>query len=192
MCVCVCVCVCFISCLATKLSSDLIVSGNSEKSVLVSNDRHRRVEGNCIALDTKVDQDVEDLYSKYDKTRFDDRKIFYELTLEERLRLLTYRKQQWVKRLRQNIGTSIIRATNDTTRDTKEIYKHFNCAKRPKLKINKRRILSHKRTYQRKRASMPLECKLYTFNGVTKRTTKSTSKPPPEIVPTRMSNPPIT
>ena len=92
MCVCVCVCVCFLSCLATKLSSDLIVSGNAKKLVLVSNDRHRQVEGNCIALDTKLDRDVEDLYSKYDKTRFDDRKIFYKLTLEERLRLPTYRK----------------------------------------------------------------------------------------------------
>ena len=159
---------CFLSCLATKvvslqLSSDLIVSGNSEKSVLVSNDRHRRVEGNCIALDTKVDRDVEDLYSKYDKTRFDDRKIFYELTLEERLRLPTYRKQQWVKRWKQNIGTSIIRATTDTATDTKEIYKYFNGIKRLKLKINRRRLLTHRRTYQRKRASMPLECKLHTF-----------------------------
>ena len=84
-------------------------------------DRHRRVEGNCLALDTKVNRDV----SKYDKTRFDDRQIFYELTLEERLRLPTYRKQQWIKRWKQNIGISIIRATNDTTRDTTEIYKYL-------------------------------------------------------------------
>ena len=151
-------------------------------------DRHRRVEGNCLALDTKVNRDV----SKYDKTRFDDRQIFYELTLEERLRLPTYRKQQWIKRWKQNIGISIIRATNDTTRDTTEIYKYFNCTKRPKRKINKRRLQAQKRTYQRQRASMPLENKLYTFTGVTKRTTKSTSKKPPELIPPRMSNPPIT
>ena len=155
-------------------------------------DRHRRVEGNCIALDTKVDRDVEDLYSKYDKTGFDDRKIFYELTLEERLRLPTYRKQQWIKRWKQNIGTSIIRATNDTTRDTTAIYKYFNCANRPKMKINRRRLQAQKRTYQRQRASMPLESKLYTFTGVTKRTTKSTSKKAPELIPPRMSNQPIT
>ena len=156
------------------------------------NDRHRRVEGNCLALDTKVNRDVEDLYSKYEQTRYDDRQIFYELTLEERLRLPTYRKQQWIKRWKQNIGTSIIRATNDTTRDTTEIYKYFNCAKRPTRKINKRRLQAQKRTYQRQRASMPIENKLYTFNGVTKRPTKSTSKKPPETIPIRMSNPPIT
>ena len=155
-------------------------------------DRHRRVEGNCLALDTKVNRDVEDLYSNYDKTRFEDRDIFYELTLDERLRLPTYRKQQWVKRWRQNIGTSVLRATSDTTRDTTAIYKYFNCTKRPKRKINRRRILSHKRMFQRKRASMPIERKLYKFNGVTKRTSKSTSKPPPEIAPTRMKNTPIT
>ena len=153
---------------------------------------NRRVEGNCLALDTKVNRDVEDLYSKCDKTRFDDRKIFYELTIEERLRLPTYRKHHWIKRWKQNIGTSIIRVTNDTTRDTREIYKYFNCANRPKRKINKRRLQAQKRTYQRQRASMPLESKLYTFTGVTKRTTKSTSKKPPELIPPRMSNPPIT
>ena len=150
------------------------------------------MEGNCLALDTKVNRDVEDLYSKYEQTRYDDRQIFYELTLEERLRLPTYRKQQWIKRWKQNIGTSIIRATNDTTRDTTEIYKYFNCAKRPTRKINKRRLQAQKRTYQRQRASMPIENKLYTFNGVTKRPTKSTSKKPPETIPIRMSNPPIT
>ena len=150
---------------------------------------NRRVEGNCLALDTKVNRDVEDLYSKCDKTRFDDRKIFYELTIEERLRLPTYRKHHWIKRWKQNIGTSIIRVTNDTTRDTREIYKYFNCANRPKRKINKRRLQAQKRTYQRQRASMPLESKLYTFTGVTKRTTKSTSKKPPELIPPRMSNP---
>ena len=155
-------------------------------------DRHRRVEGNCIALDTKVNRDVENLYSQYDKTKVDDRTIFYELTLDERLRLPTYRKQQWVKRWKQNIGTSILRAMNDTTTDTKEIYKYFNRTKRPKMKINRRRLLTHRRSYQRKRASMPLECKLHTFAGITKRTTKSTSKKPPEVLPTRMTNPPIT
>ena len=117
---------------------------------------------------------------------------FYELTLEERLRLPTYRKQQWVKLWRQNIGTSVLQANKDTTRDTKEIYKYFNCTSLPKIKINKRRLQVQKRTYQRKRASVPLESKLYTFTGVTKHTTKSTSKKPPERTQTRMSNPPIT
>ena len=139
-----------------------------------------------------MNRDVENLYSKYDQTKFDDRTIFYELTLEERLRLPTYRKQQWVKRWKQNIGTSIIRATTDTTTNTNEIYTYFNCTKRPKRKINRRRLQAQNRTYQRQRASMPLESKLYTFTGVTKRTTKSTSKKPPELIPPRMSNQPIT
>ena len=150
------------------------------------------MEGDCIALDTKVNRDVEDLYSKYEQTRYDDRSNFYELTLEERLRLPTYRKQQWITRWKRNIGTSVLRATTDTTTATKKIYKYFNCHTLPKQKISRRRLQAQKRTYQRKRASMPLESKLYTFNGITKRTIKSTSKKPPESIPPRRSDPPIT
>ena len=117
---------------------------------------------------------------------------FYELTLDEQLRLPTYRKQQWVTRWKRNIGTSVLQATKDTTTDTREIYKYFNCNTLPRTKINRRRLQVQKRTYQHNRASMPLERKIYTFAGVTKCTTKSTSKKPPELIPTRMSNPPIT
>jgi len=147
-------------------------------------DRHCRVEGNCLALDTKVNRDIEDLYNKYEQTRYEDRMTFYELTLEERLRLPTYRKQQWVTQWKRNIGTSVLRATKDTTTDTREIYKYFNCNTLPRTKINRRRLQVQKRTYQHNRASMPLERKIYTFAGVTKCTTKSTSKKPPELIPT--------
>ena len=100
----------------------------------------------------------------------------------------TYCKQQWVTQWKQNIGTSILRATKDTTSATKESYKYFNRNTLLKTKINKGHLQARKRTYQHKRASMLLGCKLYTFTGVTKCTTKLTSKKPPELIQSRMSN----
>ena len=104
------------------------------------NDRHRRIEGNCDALDTKVNRDVEDLYCKEDQTRYEDRDTFFDLTLHERLQLPTYRKQQWVKRWQKNIATSVRRAMIDTTIGTKKIFTYFNCTKKPAKKVNKRRL----------------------------------------------------
>ena len=60
------------------------------------------------------------------------------------------------------------------------------------LKIDVHRIRTHKRKYEQKRASRPLERTLDTFTNTTKRTIRSTSKPPPETPPTRHTDPPIT
>ena len=156
------------------------------------NDRHRRIKGNCEALNTKIDRDVEDLYCKQDQVRFADKDTFFDLTLAERLRLPTYRKQQWVKRWKRNITLSVTRARKDTTNGTKKIYSYFNCTRKPIKKVNNHRIRAHKRTYEQHRAAQPLERKLDTFLNTTKRTIKSTSKPPPERPPTRHTNPTIT
>ena len=156
------------------------------------NDRHRRIEGNCAALDTKVNRDVEDLYCKEDQICYKDRATFFDLTLHERLQLPTYRKQQWVKRWKKNITTSVRRATIDTTIGTKKIFTYFNCTKKPAKKVNKRRLWLQRRKYEQQRASRPLERTLETFANTTKRTIKSTSKPPPEKPPPRHTNPPIT
>jgi hypothetical protein len=156
------------------------------------NDRHRRIEGNCDALDTKVNRDVEDLYCKEDQTRYEDRDTFFDLTLQERLKLPTYRKQQWVKRWKTNITTSVRRATIDTTTGTKKIFTYFNRTKKPAKKVNKRRLWIQRHKYEQQRASRPLERTLETFANTTKRTIKSTSKPPPEKPPPRHTNPPIT
>ena len=156
------------------------------------NDRHRRIAGNCAALDTKVNRDVEDLYCKEDQICYKDRDTFFDLTLQERLQLPTYRKQQWVKRWTKNITLSVTRARKDTTKDTKEIYRYFNCTRKPAKKVNNHRIRAQKRKYEQQRAAQPLERTLDTFVNTTKRTLKSTSKPPPEKPPIRHTNPPIT
>ena len=102
-----------------------------------------------------------------------------------------YRKQQWVKRWKTNITMSVTRARKDSTSSTKKIYNYFNCTGKPITKVNNHRIRTHKRKYEQKRASRPLERTLDTFTNTTTRTLRSTSKPPPEKPPTRHTNPTI-
>ena len=138
-----------------------------------------------------MNRDVEDLYCIEDQTCFADRETFFELSLAERLKLPTYRKQQWVKRWKHNITMSVTRARKDSTSSTKKIYNYFNCTGKPITKVNNHRIRTHKRKYEQKRASRPLERTLDTFTNTTTRTLRSTSKPPPEKPPTRHTNPTI-
>ena len=134
------------------------------------NDRHRRIEGNCDALDTKVNQDVEDLYCKQDQICYTDRDTIFDLNLSELLKLPTYRKQQWVNRWKRNITLSVTRARTDTTRGTKTIYSYFNCTRKPVKKVNNHQIRAQKRKYEQQRASQPIELTLDTFVNTTTRT----------------------